>query len=246
MTSRARVFARQFLLQAGWNYDRMQHIGVAFALLPELVRIHRRPEAVRAAVLRHLDYFNTQPYMAGPLLGATLRLEEEVAAGTRAPEDVSSFKASIMGSYGAIGDSFFWAALRPLGGVIAIALVLLHAGPLGALVFVVAYDAVAISLRSWGFFTGAAIGPTVVAKLARLDFATATRRLKIAGAMTAGIVAAVWSRQFVSHGSVSPSMVALPLLVVTAGAARRGFPTAATALLAVAVAAAANGWIDVG
>ena len=140
MTARVRTFLRHFLLQAGWNYDRMQHLGVAFTLMPELRRIHRTPESLQAAVLRHLDYFNTQPFMAASLLGATVYLEEQVAAGTKAAEDVASFKASIMGSYGAIGDSFFWAACKPLGAVIAVCLVLLGAGFWGPLLFVVAFD----------------------------------------------------------------------------------------------------------
>ena len=66
MTARVRTFLRHFLLQAGWNYDRMQHLGVASTMLPELRRIHRTPEALQAAALRHLDYFNTQPFMAAP------------------------------------------------------------------------------------------------------------------------------------------------------------------------------------
>lgn len=246
MTARVRTFLRHFLLQAGWNYDRMQHLGVAYTMLPELRRIHRTPEALQAAALRHLDYFNTQPFMAAPLLGATVKLEEQVAAGLTVPEDVNSFKASIMGSYGAIGDSFFWAACKPLGAVISMIITLLGGGLWGPVVFVACFDSIAFAVRAWGFFTGAAIGPMVVARLARLDFAMATRRLKITAAMLSGIVVALWAHHFRTVGTgISTEMVAFPLTVALAGTARRGISPAAAATVVAACAALAQKWLAV-
>jgi len=250
---RARCFVRTFLLQAGWNYDRMQHLGFAFALLPALRRIHPSGKPLEAAVSRHLEYFNTHPYMAAALIGASIPLEEQVARGERRPDEVTSFKNGIMGSYGAIGDSFFWAALKPLGGVAAVALVLAGAGGFGPLAFVLGYDAVALSVRSFGFFKGAALGPIVVAKLARLDFMGATRRIKIAAAALAGLTAALWTGWFEREGPALPlpegwpaAVVAFPIAVLLAGAARRGLsPAGAAGTLAAAAAGAVawRGWV---
>lgn len=252
MSARVRVFLRSFLLQAGWNYDRMQNLGFAFALLPALRRIHEKGEALDAAVKRHLEYFNTHPYMAAALIGATIPLEAQVARGERRPDEVTSFKNGIMGSYGAIGDSFFWAALRPLGGVAAIALVLAGAGGFGPLAFVLGYDSVALSVRGYGFFKGSALGPIVVAKLARLDFMGATRRIKIASATLAGLTAALWAGWFERSGPELPipdgwpaAAIAFPMSVLLAGTARRGLsPASAAGTLAAAVAGvvAWRGW----
>lgn len=240
---RMHVFLRSFLVQAGWNYDRMQHLGFAFAMLPALRRIHTG-EALKAAAQRHLEYFNTHPYLAPALIGASIPLEIEVSRAMRRPDEVTSFKNGIMGSYGAIGDSFFWAALRPLGAVIAIALILVGMGAFGPLVFVLGYDAIALAVRAFGFFKGAALGPIVVAKLARLDFMGATRRIKLASATVAGLTAALWAGWFERSGPAVQlpeewpvAVIAFPLVVVLAGSARRGVsPAGAAAVLAAGVA----------
>jgi PTS system mannose-specific IID component len=222
----------------------MQHLGVAYTLMPELRRIHSTPEALKAAVLRHLEYFNTQPYMAAPLLGAAVHLEEEIARGAKSPEEVNSFKASIMGSYGAIGDSFFWAACKPLGAELAVIMILLGAGAWGPLIFLLGFDSLALGIRSWGFFAGLKLGPMVVARLARLDFAIATRRLKIAGAMMGGILVALWSHHYRTAGTgLSTEMITFPLTVVMAGAARRGVSPAISAMIAAGGAALAQQWL---
>ena len=242
--ARARAFLRTFLLQAGWNYDRMQHLGVAWAMLPGLERIHPPGEARVTAARRHLEYFNTHPFMAPALLGAALELEEEVAAGKRRPDEVTSFKTGIMGSYGAIGDSFFWAALRPFGAAVAVALMLLGAGPWGPLAFLVAFDAIGLLVRTYGFFAGVRLGPPVVARLARLDFAGATRRVKMGAAVMAGLVAALWVyRQPSPVVGTSGVVLAFPALVLIAGAVRRGVSPAA---LAVVLAIGAGIWNGMG
>lgn len=240
--ARTRAFLRTFLLQAGWNYDRMQHLGVAWSMLPALRQIHAPGEARTGAVRRHLEYFNTHPYLAPALLGAAVRLEEDVAAGVRRADEVTSFKAGIMGSYGAIGDSFFWAALRPFGAAVAVALVLLGAGVWGPVVFVAGFDAIALAVRTYGFFAGLQLGPPVVARLARLDFAGATRRVKIGASILAGLVAALWVQ-----GQPSPiagtqgAVLAFPVLVLIAGAVRRGVSPAALAVLLAIAAGIWNG-----
>jgi mannose PTS system EIID component len=249
---RAHVFLRTFLLQAGWNYDRMQHLGFAFAMLPALRRIHKG-EPLKAAAQRHLEYFNTHPYLAPALIGASIPLEIEVASATRRPDEVTSFKNGIMGSYGAIGDSFFWAALRPFGAVVAIALILVGFGAFGPLAFVLGYDAIALAVRAFGFFQGAALGPIVVAKLARLDFMGATRRIKLASAALAGLTAALWSGWYERGGPEVElpegwplAVIAFPLVVVLAGSARRGFSPAGAAAVLAAGVAAFGAWKGIG
>lgn len=246
---RTRVFLRAFLLQAGWNYDRMQHLGFAFAMLPALRSLHASGDALKAAVQRHLEYFNTHPYLATALIGASVNLEEQVAAGVRRPDEVTSFKNGIMGSYGAIGDSFFWAALKPFGGVAAVAMILAGAGGFGPVAFVVGYDAVALAVRAYGFFGGASAGPMIVAKLARLDFAGATRRIKILSAALAGLSTALWAAWFAQSGPDLPLPDVLPetglafvVSVVLAGTARRGFSPAGAASVVAGVAAFLGAW----
>ncbi len=102
--SRSAVWRRQLLLQGCWNYEGMQNVGFAYAILPALRDFYaNRPEEALKAVKRHLEFFNTQPAMGALILGATVRLEERVAAGEADPRSIGTFKVGLMGSLGAIG-----------------------------------------------------------------------------------------------------------------------------------------------
>ena len=72
----------------------------------------------------HLEYFNTQPYLASFILGAVVRLEEDRATGRKAIEDVTGLKAALMAPLGALGDTFFWGALKPFASAVTVALLM--------------------------------------------------------------------------------------------------------------------------
>jgi len=120
------IFCRSLFLQAAWNYGRMQNLGFAFAMLPVL-RKEWRGADLSAAVRRHLEHFNTQPFMAGFALGLAARLEQEASAV--APEQREAvfermrlLKGAVGTASAAIGDRLFWGTLRPLSLVAAIAI----------------------------------------------------------------------------------------------------------------------------
>lgn len=99
-------FFRLFLLQASWNFERMQNVGVLFVVEPALRSLYRDTE-LQEAYQRHLSYFNTHPYMAAPVLGATIALEEKRVSGKDGVFSVDDFKRMAMAPYAAIGDAFF-------------------------------------------------------------------------------------------------------------------------------------------
>src|SRR5207237_1405628 len=69
------------------------------------------------AVARHLEFFNCHPYLAAAILGGAVRLEERVANGEASPQEVSSFKSALGPPFAALGDGFFWLALRPVAAL---------------------------------------------------------------------------------------------------------------------------------
>ncbi|MGH7738547.1 MAG: PTS system mannose/fructose/sorbose family transporter subunit IID, partial [bacterium] len=79
----ASAFFRSFFLQTLWNFERYLNYGFAFALLPVFRKLYPA-EARGAALVRHLEYFNTHPYMASFILGAAARMEAERAAEPKA------------------------------------------------------------------------------------------------------------------------------------------------------------------
>lgn len=186
-----KVWLRQFLLQGCWNYEGMQNVGFAYCMLPALrERYGESPEDLLRALKRHLEFFNTHPAMAGVILGASVRLEERVASGEIDPRTVGTFKVGLMGSLGAIGDSFFWGALKPMASVAGVILSLVH--PLlgiGALLLL--YNLSHLAVRYRGFAAGARGEESAVRYLRGASLATKTEDCKLLAAVMGGAYAGV-------------------------------------------------------
>lgn len=183
-----RVLWRSFFFLAAHNYERMQNVGFGYAMMPALTRLYEG-EPLRAAMARHLEFFNSHPYMAGALLGASVKLEEEVAAGQLPAARVQNFKRCLMGPLAAIGDNFFWASLRPFGAAWAIAGVL--SGILWApLAFLALYNVFHLTLRTYGVFAGYRHGERVFERVNQLELVRFADRAHYLSAAFIGIAAA--------------------------------------------------------
>lgn len=80
---RLAVAWRSTFLQGSWNYERMQNGGWCFSMIPAIKKLYKTKEDRAAALKRHLEFFNTHPYVASPILGVTLALEEDRANGPK-------------------------------------------------------------------------------------------------------------------------------------------------------------------
>jgi PTS system mannose-specific IID component len=210
--SRSAVWRRQFLLQGCWNYEGMQNVGFAYAILPALRDFYaNRPEERLKAVKRHLEFFNTQPAMGALIVGASVRLEERVAAGEADPRAIGTFKVGLMGSLGAIGDSFFWGALRPMTSVAGALLALVHP-LLGIASMLLLYNGVHLTLRRRGFAAGMEGPEGVVEWLRRAALTVRTDDRKLMAAILAGAYAGVFAgRLFAPGGGALHAAAALLL-----------------------------------
>lgn len=120
---RISVWWRSTFIQGSWNYERMQNGGWAYAMIPAIKKLYKTKEERSAALKRHLEFFNTHPYVASPILGVTLALEEERANG--APVDdvaIQGVKVGMMGPLAGIGDPVFWFTIKPILGALAASL----------------------------------------------------------------------------------------------------------------------------
>lgn len=145
-SDRLSVAWRSTFLQASWNYERMQNLGFAYAMIPALKKLYTNKEDRAAALTRHMEFFNTHPYLASPILGVTLALEEERANGTAIDDTaVQGVKIGMMGPLAGIGDPVFWFTVRPILGALGASLA--SAGNImGPIIFFVAWN-----LIRWGF-----------------------------------------------------------------------------------------------
>ncbi|TKM73520.1 PTS mannose/fructose/sorbose transporter family subunit IID [Enterococcus faecium] len=120
---RLAVAWRSTFIQGSWNYERMQNGGWAFSMIPAIKKLYKTKEERSAALKRHLEFFNTHPYIASPILGVTLALEEERANG--APVDdvaIQGVKVGMMGPLAGVGDPVFWFTVRPMLGALGASL----------------------------------------------------------------------------------------------------------------------------
>mgnify|MGYP001221493277 CR=1 FL=1 len=142
---RLNVMMRSQFLQGSWNYERMQNGGWAYTLLPALLKLYPEEEDRKLALQRHLEFFNTHPYVAAPIIGVTLALEEERANG--APVDdvaIQGVKVGMMGPLAGVGDPVFWFTLRPMLGALG-ASIALSGSIMGPLLFFVLWNVIRVA-----------------------------------------------------------------------------------------------------
>lgn len=122
-SDRQKVWWRSTFLQGSWNYERMQNLGLAYALIPAIKKLYTSKEDRAAALKRHLEFFNTHPYVAAPIIGVTLALEEERANGAEIDDTaIQGVKIGMMGPLAGVGDPVFWFTVRPILGALGASL----------------------------------------------------------------------------------------------------------------------------
>lgn len=158
---RISVWWRSTFIQGSWNYERMQNGGWAYTMIPAIKRLYKTKEDRAAALKRHLEFFNTHPYVASPIIGVTLALEEERANG--APVDdtaIQGVKVGMMGPLAGIGDPVFWFTVRPILGALGASLAL-TGNILGPIIFFVLWNLIRMGFtwytQEFGYKAGSKI-----------------------------------------------------------------------------------------
>jgi PTS system mannose-specific IID component len=168
----------------------MQGLGFAYAIDPALRALYPEPARRREALARHLGFFNCHPFMAAAILGGAIRHEERVAAGEEPPGAALAYKSVLQGPLAAVGDGFFWTALRPFAGALAAAGALLVGWP-AVVAALVLYNAVALALRARLFRQGYRLADAVVEPIGRLGLPALAARLRLGAAALCGVAAAL-------------------------------------------------------
>ena len=203
-----RVFWRCLFLQAAWNRRGMQNLGFAYAMDPALRCLYADPARRRAALRRHLGTFNCHPYTAAAIVGGAIHHEERVAQGAEPETAPLEYKQVLQGPLAAVGDSFFWAGLRPFFGALAAAGTLALGWPALAAAILV-YNALQLWLR-WSFFrAGYRMGDAVVERVAALSLPRWAERLRTGGTVVAGLAGGLLAARSAAGGAaLAPALVA--------------------------------------
>ncbi|HFI0255774.1 TPA: PTS system mannose/fructose/sorbose family transporter subunit IID [Streptococcus suis] len=161
VSDRKKVWWRSTFLQGSWNYERMQNLGWAYAVIPAIKKLYTKKEDQAAALERHLEFFNTHPYVASPILGVTLALEEERANGAAIDDTaIQGVKIGMMGPLAGIGDPVFWFTVRPILGALGASLAM-SGNIMGPIIFFFGWNAIRMAFlwytQEFGYKAGSEI-----------------------------------------------------------------------------------------
>ncbi|HEM3668696.1 TPA: PTS mannose/fructose/sorbose transporter family subunit IID [Streptococcus suis] len=161
VSDRKKVWWRSTFLQGSWNYERMQNLGWAYAMIPAIKKLYTKKEDQAAALERHLEFFNTHPYVASPILGVTLALEEERANGAAIDDTaIQGVKIGMMGPLAGIGDPVFWFTVRPILGALGASLAM-SGNIMGPIIFFFGWNAIRMAFlwytQEFGYKAGSEI-----------------------------------------------------------------------------------------
>ncbi|MCB2939326.1 PTS system mannose/fructose/sorbose family transporter subunit IID [Streptococcus suis] len=161
VSDRKKVWWRSTFLQGSWNYERMQNLGWAYAMIPAIKKLYTKKEDQAAALEHHLEFFNTHPYVASPILGVTLALEEERANGAEIDDTaIQGVKIGMMGPLAGIGDPVFWFTVRPILGALGASLAL-SGNIMGPIIFFLGWNIIRMAFlwytQEFGYKAGSEI-----------------------------------------------------------------------------------------
>ncbi len=190
--TRQSVMWRSAFLQGSWNYERMQNGGWCYAMIPAIKKLYTTQEDRAAALKRHMEFFNTHPYVAAPIIGVTLALEEERANG--APVDdtaIQGVKVGMMGPLAGVGDPVFWFTVRPLLAAMGASLAM-SGNIMGPILFFVLWNVIRIAFLWYTQEFGYEAGTRIASDLSGGMLQKVTKGASILGMFVLGALIERW------------------------------------------------------
>ncbi len=240
----ARVFGRLFLLQAVWNYERMQGIGFAYALAPVVRKHAASDEEAARALVPQTGFFNTHPVMASVAVGVVADQLERRARGEPALDDAGlvRVKHALGSSLAAMGDPLFWNAVRPLVALSAVYAWREEGAWFGILTFLLGYNLFAIGFRMRGLIEGSRRGLAYVAQLGR-RVGKLTELVRLLGIILAALVV---STVLIPSDGASPRRVFLGAIGLVLGALGFGAARLGPAEWGLVLGLGVLAWVTIG
>ncbi|AHG72489.1 PTS mannose transporter subunit IID [Mannheimia bovis] len=189
------VVRRSNLFQGSWNFERMQALGFAYAMVPVIKRLYPDPNdpARKEAIKRHSEFFNTQPFVGAPILGVTIAMEEERANGKEIDNAaINGIKVGLMGPLAGVGDPIFWGTVRPVFAALGAGLAL-KGELLGPILFFVLFNIVRLASRYYGVVYGYKKGLDVVQDMSGGLLQKLTEGASILGLFIMGALVQKWT-----------------------------------------------------
>ena len=178
-----RIAWRSTMLQASFNYERMQAAGWEWTILPGLEKIHTNKEDLATSMGHNLEFVNTHPFLVTLVAGIVLSLEQSKAD----INTIRAVKVACAGPLGGIGDALFWFTLVPITAGIT-ANIAINGSLIGPILYFVilfgAQMALRIWLMHWSYNLGTAAVATLTAHATEFTHAASMLGVFVVGALT--------------------------------------------------------------
>ncbi|WP_118842648.1 PTS mannose transporter subunit IID [Haemophilus haemolyticus] len=188
------TYFRSTFLLGSFNFERMQSMGFCVSMIPTIKRLYSKKEDQAAALKRHLEFFNTQPWVGSAIMGVTAAMEQERANGAKDVGDaaISGVKVGLMGPLAGVGDPIFWGTLRPVLAALG-AGIALTGSILGPLLFFILINVIRAVTRWYGFKYGYEKGTEIVSDMGGGRLQKITQGASILGLFVMGSLVSKWT-----------------------------------------------------
>ena len=188
------TFIRSNFLLGSFNFECMQSMGFCVSMMPILKRVYSdNTEELKAALKRHLEFFNTQPFVAAAIMGIIGAMEEKRANGADiSPATLSGVKVGLIGPLAGVGDPIFWGTIRPVLAALG-AGIALTGSILGPIIFFVAFNAIRLVTHWYGVKYGYEKGTQLVENIGGNEMKFLTEGASVLGLLVMGALVAKWT-----------------------------------------------------
>ncbi|MED4072880.1 mannose/fructose/sorbose PTS transporter subunit IID [Priestia endophytica] len=187
------MFIRSNFLLGSFNFERVQAMGYCYVMIPAIKRLYGPGAQRNQALKRHLEWFNTHPWISAPIFGVTAAMEEEMANKKDLDEKaISGMKIGLMGPLAGVGDPIFWGTLRPVLAALGASLAL-GGNIAGPLLFFVLINVIRLSLKYYGLKYGYIKGTEILKDLVGNRIQKLTEGASILGLFVMGALVSKWT-----------------------------------------------------
>lgn len=188
------MYWRSTFLLGSFNFERMQAIGFCLTLVPAIRKFYPSDKTQQAAALkRHLEFYNTHPWISSVVFGVTAAMEEQRSKGEDiGDETITNVKVGLMGPLAGVGDPIFWGTARPVLGALGASLAV-TGNWMGPLIYFLGINIIRILTRWYGLKWGYERGTAMVTEVGGGQLKRITQIAAITGLFVMGALVSKWT-----------------------------------------------------
>ena len=188
------MYWRSTFLLGSFNFERMQAIGFCITLMPAIKKFYPDDKTQQAAALkRHLEFYNTHPWISSVVFGVTAAMEEQRSKGEDiGDETITNVKVGLMGPLAGVGDPIFWGTARPVLGALGASLAATGSW-LGPLIYFLGINIIRVLVRWYGLRWGYERGTAMVTEVGGGQLKRITQIAAITGLFVMGALVSKWT-----------------------------------------------------